>query len=290
MSKSKTACVLLFKKGVPGMTKPWTEFVRDRITHVEKNTPWWVNNKVTLGRFCADNDLPSPTVFKVWTDPSEIDFTGLPERFVLKPNIMSSSSGVMVLARQEDGTYYESLSKQTLTMDEIIVEQNRCLDKATYKKSFRVFAEEIVVDARNPQLVPADYKVYCFYDKPILVQQIDRNINPTGTAFFDGEFQPLDLAGKIESEWKHYQLIEPILPGTAQSMLSLASEVTKLIRTPFMRIDLYNSTRGALIGELTPAPGGPYHGKLYKFTEEYDVKLGGEWEDALKRIAEDSKQ
>lgn len=270
------------------MTKPWTEFVHERITHVEKKTPWWVNNKVTLSDFCAANGIPSPTVFKVWKDPSEIDFTGFPERFVLKPNIMSSSAGVLVLRKLDDGTYYESLTKKTLTLDDIIAEQTRCLEKTTYKKTFRIFAEEIIVDARNPQFVPADYKVYCFYDKPALIQQIDRNVKPTGTAFFDGNFQPLELKGRIESSWKHYQLIDPVYPGTAKSMLEITSRITKLIKTPFMRVDLYNSTRGALVGELTPAPGGPYHGTLYKFTEAFDLELGQEWHDAVRRIESDT--
>lgn len=270
------------------MTKPWTEFVRDRITHVEKGIPWWVNNKVTLSEFLLSHNVGSPTVFKVWSNPDEIDFTGFPERFVLKPNIMSSSAGVMVLDQIEEGTYHESLTGKALTIGDIISEQNRIRDKAPYKKSFRVFAEELVVDARNPQSVPADYKVYCFYDKPVLIQQIDRNVKPTGTAFFDGEFQALDLDGKIESDWKHYQLVEPVRPGTAESMLAIASQVTKLIKTPFMRVDLYNSTRGALVGELTPAPGGPYHGKLYKFSEQYDEQLGQEWVDALNRMEADT--
>lgn len=272
------------------MTKPWTEFMKERVTHVEKNIPWWVNNKVTLGKFCAENDVPFPTVFKVWEDPEEIEFTGFPERFVLKPNLMSSSSGVMVLTKLGDGTYHEALTRKAVTMDDIVQEQVRCLEKATYKKSFRVFAEELIVDARNPLTVPVDYKVYCFYDKPVLIQQIDRNVKPTGTAFFDGRFQPLDLGGKIESEWKHYQLVDHVRPGTAEMMLAIASRVTKLIKTPFMRVDLYNSTRGAVVGELTPAPGGPYHGTLYKFSENYDQELGREWFDALTRIEADKSQ
>lgn len=272
------------------MARSWTEFIHDRITHVEKNVPWWVNNKVTLSEFCASNGVPTSTVFKVWKDPSEIDFNGFPERFVLKPNIMSSSAGVMVLSQIDDHTYLESLTQTAVTMDDIISTQNRCLDKTTYKKQFRVFAEEIVVDAKNPQSIPADYKVYCFYDKPVLVQQIDRNTKPTGTAFFDGKFQPLELDGKIESNWKHYQLVDPVRPGTAESMLATALRVTTLVKTPFMRVDLYNSTRGALVGELTPAPGGPYHGTLYKFSEQFDLELGEEWDDALKRIKLDSAQ
>jgi len=260
----------------------------DRIKHVEKGVPWWVNNKSTLNQFCSDKGIPAPVVFKQWDAPGKADFSGIPERFVLKPNLMSSSAGVMILHNIGNDQYYDSMSNQALSKQEIVEKQSELFEKSKYKKSYRLMAEELVMDARDPNRIPIDYKVYCFYDKPVLVQQIDRNIKRTGTAFFDGQFQQLDLDGKIESNWKHYQLIEPIRPSTADEMLRVAAELTKAIKTPFMRVDLYNSTRGALVGELTPAPGGPYHGTLYKFTEQYDLELGREWAGALGRIRDDA--
>ncbi len=46
-----------------------------------------------------------------------------------------------------------------------------------------------------------------------------------------------------------------------------------------------SSGGGAVIGELTPAPGGPYYGDMYKFTESFDLELGQEWETALTKIS-----
>lgn len=270
------------------MNTIWTQYMADRIKHVEKRVPWWVNNKSTLNQFCLDNEIPAPIVFKQWESPEKADFSGLPERFVLKPNLMSSSAGVMILHGVGNDQYYDSMSKSTMSKQEIIDKQTELYQKSKYKKSYRLMTEEIVMDARDPNRIPIDYKVYCFYDEPVLIQQIDRNIERTGTSFFDGQFQPFNLEGRIESDWKHYQLIEPIRPGIADEMLRISAKLTKAIKTPFMRVDLYNSTRGALVGELTPAPGGPYHGTLYKFTEQYDLELGKKWADALARIEKDS--
>ena len=72
------------------MNTIWTQYMADRIKHVEKRVPWWVNNKSTLNQFCLDNEIPAPIVFKQWESPEKADFSGLPERFVLKPNLMSS--------------------------------------------------------------------------------------------------------------------------------------------------------------------------------------------------------
>lgn len=266
------------------MAVPWTEYIRQRIKHEEKGTPWWVNNKTTLNQFCVENDIPAPTIFKIWDEPSKIDLADLPEVFVLKPNLMSSSNGVMVLRVLPDGKYFDSLSGETVTFETIVERQAALFEKTKYKKSYRVFAEELILDAKDPTMIPLDYKIYCFYDKPVLIQQIDRNVKPTSTAFFSGDFAPLDLESTIESRWKHYQLGAPKIPATARQMLLIAGNLTKKIKTPFMRVDMYNSTRGPLVGELTPAPGGPYHGTLYKFTEAYDLELGHQWEEAIERI------
>lgn len=271
------------------MTTPWTEYMRRRVKHEEKNIPWWVNNKVTLNDFCVDHEILAPQIFERWDHPSKIDFSQLPEVFVLKPNLMSSSRGVMVIRVQADGTYFDSLKGRTLTFGDILTEQTKLFEEAKYKKSYRIFAEEVVLDAKDPTKIPLDYKIYCFYDKPVLVQQIDRNSKPTSTSFFDRNFEKMDIEGKITSSWKHYQLGPVAPPATANQMLSIAGRLTQAIETPFMRVDMYNSTRGPLVGELTPAPGGPYHGILYKFTDEYDQELGREWEAALERISADKK-
>lgn len=251
--------------------------------------PWWVNNKTTLNAFCVDNGVPAPQIFREWNDPLDIELSGLPDVFVLKPNLMSSSQGVMVLRALGKGKFFDALKSRTLTLREIIEEQSAILEKSKFKKSYRLFVEEVVIDAKDFSRIPVDYKVYCFYDKPMLVQQINRNHRPTSTAFFDSNFEELDLASNITSNWKHYQLGDLDVPATADQMLSIASTLTKAIRTPFMRVDIYNSTRGPLVGELTPAPGGPYHGTLYKFTERFDGLLGLEWERALERIQRDSQ-
>lgn len=270
------------------MVTPWTEYMRRRVKHEEKNVPWWVNNKTTLNAFCVENGIPAPQIFRVWNDPSQIDLGGLPELFVLKPNLMSSSKGVMVLKALGEGKYFDSLNERVISRADIVAEQARLFDQTKFKKSYRVFAEEIVLDAKDPARIPFDYKIYCFYDKPMLVQQLDRNVKPTSTAFLDGRFGELDLQSTIFSSWKHYQLGSTELPATSDQMLSIAARLTRAIKTPFMRVDMYNSTRGPLVGELTPAPGGPYHGTLYKFTEEYDNVLGREWVRALERIEADA--
>ena len=271
------------------MNKSWTQFLSERIEDEANNGPWWINDKVLLNQFCLANNIPAPIIFKQWTAPKDFDPIGLPERFVLKPNMMSSSAGVMVLERLDDGTYFDVMADSRLSVQEIIDKQAALLVRVKDKESYRLLAEELITDARLSHKIPLDYKVYCFYDKPVLVQQIDRNVAPTGTTFFDGQFNPLELAGRIESTWKYYQPVDPVAPSNADEMLAISVAITKAIETPFMRVDLYDSTRGSLVGEVTHAPGGPYYGVLYSFTDAYNIELGREWVDALGRIRADGK-
>ena len=70
-------------------------------------------------------------------------------------------------------------------------------------------------------------------------------------------------------------------------MLDVASKISIIINSPFISVDMFSSSSGggAVIGELTPAPGGPYYGDMYKFTESFDLELGQEWETALTKIS-----
>lgn len=267
------------------MPTPWTKRVSERIAGKEPATPWWVNDKYKLHKFCSDNGLPMPKLYQSWKTPDLIDLTEAPGEFVLKPSGMHSEWGVMVLRRLDDGRFYDSLQNRILTEDVILREQEKVYDKSKYKGSYRVLVEEKIVSSGQGADIPFDYKVYCFYDKPLMVQQFDRNDHRTQAAFFDGDFFPLDLSGRIESNWDHYQLGTPVVPEGAREMLKIAAEVTTKLNTPFMRVDMFASDRGPVIGELTPAPGGAYYGKTYTFTEKYDAELGEEWSAAEARIA-----
>mgnify|MGYP001167134534 FL=1 len=68
-------------------------------------------------------------------------------------------------------------------------------------------------------------------------------------------------------------------------MLSIAARLSSLLKTPFISVDMYESTRGPVVGELTPAPGGPYYKKMYEFSQNYDIELGKAWERAEQRIS-----
>lgn len=240
--------------------------------------------RIKFLNFCQQSNLPSPKVWGSWLSPAELNLSELPDEFVLKPNVLHSAQGVMVLSKQKDGKYFESLERRTLTTLEIQEEQVRLWMKASNKEKYRLLAEEKIVNEGPDINVPYDYKIFCFYGIPTFISQYDRNAAKKSVCFWDGEFRPLNLNRCIRSEWKHLNKGEHILPTAWQEMLSIASKVSKLVKTPFIRVDMFASSRGPLIGELTPAPGTPYYGVAYGFKKQFNQELGDAWEDAIERM------
>lgn len=263
----------------------WTEWQKNRVTGQEVNVPWWVNDKLKLASFCKDNGLPTPKIEAIWDHPRDIDLSSFGESFVLKPSVLHSARGVMVLQKTGEDRFHDSLTQRDLTQEAIIKEQTEYHEECKFKGTYKIFVEEKVVseDAIGGP-IPLDYKIYCFYGIPKMVFQFNRNHKPKRAAWFDGEFRPLRLSECIRSDWKHIHHGVHILPSKWNEMLEIAAKASKLVNTPFMSVDMFSSNNGPLIGEFTPAPGGPYYGEMYKFTEEFDQEMGQAWADALERL------
>src|SRR5690606_9912798 len=125
----------------------WTEFQRNRITGQERGVPWWVNDKVQFYHFCQKHGLPTPKIIQIWKHPEEVILHGIGDSFVLKPSVMHSTKGVMVLRRDaaDKEKYFDSLSQRHFTVEEIRDYQNRLYDECKFKGAYQIFVEEKVV-------------------------------------------------------------------------------------------------------------------------------------------------
>ncbi len=267
----------------------WVEHIKNRLSNNEENIPWWVNDKAKLHSFADSNAIPMPRVYDYWENPGDLtSLDNLPKKFVLKPTVMHSNWGVQLLEKTEDGKYYDSLNGTEYTFEGIKEVQNSAYEKCNYKGQYKLMAEELIESPDPEKPIPFDYKVYCFYDTPMLIQQVDRNGLLDEHAFFDGEFNPLPRNGFVESDWKHIKQGDPVVPADPQQLLDSAIRVTQALDTPFMRVDMFHGTQGTVLGELTPAPGPLYYKKIMWLTDEFDSKLGEAWDDATARISSKS--
>lgn len=225
-------------------------------------------------------------VYQIYSRASEVRLSNLPDSFVIKPHNLASKRGVHVLHRiTGDQGYWDAMSRSRLWTSQVRERLSRIEDLwKEYRagREFKIIAEERVQGEYKPNGVPLDYKFYSFSGKIRLILQINRNAEVPQVAFYDGDFG--------EWDWKRYLTLgksieasDQVVPTQADQLLEVVSKLSRMLNTPFCSIDMYASTRGPLVGELTRTPGAPYFG-MFTFSDAYDRELAAEWKLAAREL------
>lgn len=179
----------------------------------------------------------------VWNSFDEIDFSSLPEQFVLK-----CTHG---------------------TQCNVIVDDKKKLDKSEAKKniekwmklnyayiSFELQYKDIVPRIMAEQFIQNsgsdlyDYKIYCYGGKPKYIQFLSDRKYGLRMAYFDTNWTKMDFVHdhpRIEEDIKK--------PDNLDEMLHIAEILSEGF--PYVRVDLYRLDNGELkFGEMTFTPAG----------------------------------
>jgi hypothetical protein len=256
------------------------EHLKARGEGKEEGVPFFLHEKTKCYDFCRTVGVPTVNVLRRFQTPDDINLAGLPDSFVIKPSWESNCKGVMVLTATEDG-YHDAMSGKDFTIDEVVQEQRRIYDAGRWR-SKPTIVEEKIEDAAG-HVIPEDYKAYAFQGEITFIVQMNRNGDRIAVAWFDGNFDPL-AAGRVQVNEKYLDVKEPVRPEAWKAMLNVAKRASIAVPTPFASIDMYASTRGPLLGEITLVPGGFYHGKYFVMSEQDDHIAGKMWENALVRL------
>lgn len=262
----------------------WTDFSYLRWSGVDKPTSRL--GKIKVEKFLQENNFPHLKVLKVFNSARDINLDNTPDCFVLKPSSLWSGKGVMLLHKIANiKEYYDSKSGKVVSASRI-KELGLQLENEIGKKiSFII--EERALDEDSNVNIPFDYKVFTFYGVPKFILQVDRNHPTPKMAFFDGEFNPITDDRVIVSESKKSDA-EGMhrTPQCAEDILKLASDITLKLNASFISVDCYATTKGAMFGELTHTPGGPWYGSMYRFSETFDKELGAAWAEAYRQLGQ----
>ncbi len=195
----------------------------------------------------------------VWDNFDEIDFSKLPESFVLKAN---HGCGWNILVTD----------KKTLNIEKAKQDMEKWL-KTNYAFYFlelqyrnippKIIAEEFISNSNNNLY---DYKVHCFNGHPKYIQFIgDRMTPPTQEIFLDRNWTPQPFT----YTYPKYETI-PQKPVCLNELLSIAEKLAADFA--YVRVDFYvlndNSIR---FGEMTFTPAG---GMDHWTPPEWNLKLG----------------
>ncbi len=204
-----------------------------------------------------------PTI-QNWDRAEDIDFSALPERYVLKVNW---SSGYNIIV-QDPGQVQPELFRENIR-HWMEPEQNSYYQTFNwgYKHMKPVVYAEEYVEQPNGQLF--DYKFFCCNGKmKFLFIATDRHLEGKEKLtydFYDADFHrlPLTYGGRGHS------LHELEKPSRFEEMVALAEKLAKPF--PFVRVDFYEVDGKLYVGEMTFYCGG---GILPFDPPEWDKKLG----------------
>lgn len=236
-----------------------------------------VQSKLRAQEIAHSCGVATPNIYAKWPDVESIDLKSLPDEFVLKSIGGASARGVLPLRRTAGG--HEIISRdETITIDDI---RNRFTElEESGDIGGPYFAEEFL-HGTTGDAIPLDIKVYTFYGDigQILLRRVGRHARKESVTskYIDesgGDLGSVSLDRKIDPSIPTPQLLGDVVD--AARTLSLAT------RLAFVRVDLYETRRGIVFGELTPRPGNPQ-----RYQPRHDLRMGEMWEMAQARLDRD---
>ncbi|PXV62183.1 teichuronopeptide biosynthesis TupA-like protein [Dysgonomonas alginatilytica] len=201
----------------------------------------------------------------VYADATEINWSELPAKFVLKTTDGGGGENVIICK-----------DKSTLEINETIKRLNSWRNKGSSSLSREwayeqatslIIAEAFLENIDDPENSIDDYKFFCFNGKvECLVVDIDRYIGHKRN-FYDNNWNNLNIATDCLCFDK-----EKSKPDNFEEMVDVAEKLSEGF--PFVRVDLYNINGRILFGELTFYPWSGY----VQFTpDEFDFALGSKF-------------
>ena len=201
----------------------------------------------------------------VWDHFDDIDFSILPDAFVLKTNHGSGGSDVVIC---RDKTNFDYLGAKRKLERSLKGNCYRRYREWPYKNIVpRIFAEELLDVGGGKHNDITDYKFFCFNGEPKYCQVIQDRHSKETIDFFDMGWRHKEFIGlnpkAVPAE------IVPECPKTLNRMIDIARKLS--IGKNFARIDLYEVGDTCYFGEITLYPASGFG--VFKPAES-DKKIG----------------
>ncbi|MBO4897144.1 MAG: carbonic anhydrase [Clostridia bacterium] len=207
--------------------------------------------------------------YGVYADPGEIDFSVLPEKFVLKDTLGGGGSSVIICTDKEKADI-ESFKKQMQYWVNTKPVKSGGREWVYYsgKPRHRIICEKYIEAASDMGLT--DFKFFCFGGKCKYVYVItNRRLGQDAEiGIYDRDYNLLPYYRVGEGKPVH--LIEK--PQKFDKMLEIAEKLSA--RFPHVRVDLFCENDQITFGELTFFNGSGY---IEFDPDEFDFILGKEF-------------
>jgi hypothetical protein len=232
-------------------------------------------SKTGTRRLLEAVDAPLPSEFRELGTISDISEKSLAQPTVIKPAQGSNNRGVLPLKPIAPGLWREVETGADLTLPRI----HELLARALVQHSLTDhWVGEELLRAPDGGTV-ADTKLLMFRGQ-LGAAFVRRNPERTFT-WFDERWKP--IASGIRRHSPDSSLTPP---EDRVRLTELAARISRALPIPFVRVDLYSTAAGPVVGELTPFPGWAHDledvldvrlGTLYERTETALLANGMDW-------------
>lgn len=203
-------------------------------------------------------------IIEIWDDASKIDFSGLPNQFVIKTN---HGCGDVFVVKDKTNTDLEKLRQQMAGyMKQLFglwTGEPHYLKIKPY-----IFAEQILDNDSPISSSLIDYKFFCFYGHPeCILVCYDRHGLKAQKIVYDMEWNQ-------RKDYTHLTEDSVIKDIPCPQSFEQMKEACKKLGTPFpfVRIDFYEHEGHAYFGEMTFTPAA---GRSVALSPTYLKYLGG---------------
>lgn len=213
------------------------------------------------------NDNILNRLYQVCNSADEIDFSSLPDQFVVKTTDGGNGDNVLIVR-----------NKNKLNIPEAIRRINSWRNKKYYvvsrewayigAKKSQIIVEKYLEEKNSSDATLKDYKFFCFSGQPYVCQIISDRFSNEHIDFYDMNWNRMEGFVGLNANATN-SLIKLPKPKNFETMI----EVSKVLSEdfPFVRVDLYNIDGDIYFGELTFYPASGY-GSFRP--DSFDFELG----------------
>ena len=203
-------------------------------------------------------------MYAYWKDISDVDFSVLPNSFVIKS---VQGCGDVVVVRDKSKVDLEQIKRKLIPM---FTERYGALEGGKHYLQIEpaVIVEELL-SSSGEYLI--DYKIWCFNGKSNCILTCSgRSVEGVHLGLYDLEWNYMRKYMSFNKEYSEERVPLP-KPDNLQEMLLVAERLAKPF--PCVRVDLYNIQGKIYFGEMTFTSLG---GMMNYFTEDCLLKMGNE--------------
>lgn len=192
------------------------------------------------------------------------------DRVVVKPNLSHSGIGCKALVAK-DGGYLDLKRGRHGTLSAHRRDMLRAYEALGREDAWIV--EELLLPVDGALRPIDDFKLYCFGGRVELVVHKRSSDGGSDNRLYARDWRPVNV-GMDDREALVYEA-----PLNGRRLVAFAERAAGQLFYPFIRVDVYDSSRGIVLGEFTPGPG-----RRYQLNEEWNAIFVQRWHEAAEAL------